>query len=100
MSDFPELHLQSSQMTTFMQCPRKWYYTYAKWRGIPPNSAMKKGTCFHLLCELHFRDDIPFEELSEAVRQHDPELTEFLAETLPALLHYKANYSSSPYEFV
>jgi len=95
-----ELHLQSSQMTTFMQCPRKWYYTYAKWRSIPPNAAMQKGTCFHLLCELHFKDNIAFEDLSAAVEERNPELCVHLAETLPALLHYKAHYSDSPYTFV
>jgi len=95
-----ELHLQSSQMATFMQCPRKWYYAYHLWRGVEPNAAMLRGTVFHHVCELYYRDNIAFADLQDHITQSNPEYVPFLEEVLPAFLHYRAKYESSPYEFV
>lgn len=106
----PDLHLQSSQMSDFMECPRKWYYAYHEWRGVKATPPMVKGTVFHLCGELHYRDGIEFEELGKHVglieeekRDLNPKnwenYTMHLPEVLPAFLQYMAKYNKDKYEW-
>jgi hypothetical protein len=105
-----DLHLQSSQMNTFMECPRKWFYEYHLWRGVKATPPMVKGTVFHLCGELFYKDGVAFEDLSEAVadieaqkRALNPnnyeQYTPHLVEVLPAFLQYRAKYDQDPYEW-
>lgn len=108
----PDLHLQSSQMSTFMECPRKWYYSYVKWRGVKATPPMTKGTVFHFCGEAHYKDGVEFEDLADAVRDKQEETNSkkssvaahedymmHLPEVLPAFLQYKAKYNKDPYEW-
>jgi hypothetical protein len=61
---------------------------------------MQRGTTFHLICELFYKDNIRFEDLADYVTEHHPELAVHLAECLPAFLHYRARYGDDPYTFV
>ena len=99
-----KLNLQSSQLTTFMACPRKWYYQYHCWRGIPPNAAMKKGSCFHLMAELYYKDGVALADLRDAVAarsgNQQENLLPYFGECLPAFIEYLIVYEKSPYKIV
>ncbi len=93
------LNLQSSQITTFMECPRKWYYQYHLWRDVPPTHAMQRGTCFHYMCEIHFREGIEVKDLADYIAEHEPDLVRFIPEMLPAFIMYLEHYKDSDYYF-
>ena len=55
-----EIILDSSQISTFLECPRLWYYKY-KLNRRPSGSklALNKGTLMHDLLELYYMDPSP-----------------------------------------
>lgn len=51
-----KLCISYSQLTTFLDCPRKWYYTYVLGRRSATKSeATSYGTCVHQTMEYFFR---------------------------------------------
>lgn len=51
-----KLCISYSQLTTFMDCPRKWYYTYVLGRRSQTKSeATSYGTCIHQTMEYFFK---------------------------------------------
>lgn len=98
------LNLQSSQLTTFYECPRKWYYNYHLWRGIKPNDAMKRGSCFHQMAEFYFKDKIELTMMREAISDYSEEcgenLIDFFGEVFPVFIAYLPHYERSDYEII
>lgn len=92
------LNLQSSQLTAFYECPRKWYYQYYRWRGDQPSSAMLKGTCFHLLGELNLKDNVELTDLIDVVKDTRPELAPYTTEAFMAYLRWLSAYEDSKYK--
>ena len=57
----------ASRISTYRQCPLKYYYTYVKkWRcsKAPDTTAADKGTCFHETVE-HFKTGMEHAKLYE-----------------------------------
>lgn len=52
------VNLDSSQISAFLECPRKWYYSYARRLSHisgPPSEALVMGTYGHKLLELYYK---------------------------------------------
>lgn len=47
--------LSPTQITTYMACPRKWYYEYVLRLPVPEKFALVRGTVVHSVCEEFFR---------------------------------------------
>ena len=46
--------LSPTQITTFLACPRKWYYEYVLRLPVPDKFALVRGTVVHSVCEEFF----------------------------------------------
>jgi hypothetical protein len=94
------LNLQSSQLSTLMECPRKWYYQYHLWRGVPASGPMVKGTTFHLLGELHLKQGVELDHLHEAVKAHPQakELLPYFFEAYQGYLDWYARYKDDQWQ--
>jgi hypothetical protein len=89
------LRLSATQLTTFTECPRKWYYNYHLRRCRPSSSAMARGSCFHKIFELYYGDKMDHDEVVMAIMNDHPELAEHLAECMPAF-HYWQSQNTTP----
>lgn len=99
MSDFM-LNFQSTQLSCFYECPRKWYYNYLLRRSVPPNDAMERGSAFHKLCEYYYGMNIRLEDIKEYMLENDPKYMRFFPEIITAFLCYVEEEKSSGYEFI
>jgi len=70
--------LQSSQLSCFYECPRKWVYQYGRMRTRPPSMAMEAGSTFHNLCENHLKKGIPLESLYDSLDENRQEFYEVI----------------------
>lgn len=53
------LTLDSSQIATYLECPRKWHYSYVEHkRKFGNKKALNKGSFFHALLEAYYVDPI------------------------------------------
>lgn len=86
------LSLSATQLTTFYECPRKWYYNYHIRRARPATSAMNRGLCFHRIFELYHRDGIPLSDIPDHIIAEHPHYADFLAPTMVAFTEYKKKY--------
>jgi CRISPR/Cas system-associated exonuclease Cas4 (RecB family) len=50
-----KLKLSNSQVSTFLRCPKQWYYRYVKGLKIPPSGAMLQGTAYHGALNEYFK---------------------------------------------
>jgi hypothetical protein len=60
---------------------------------------MQRGTCFHYLCEIHYRDGIETNQLAAYVEAHEPDLIKYMPEIFPAFLLYQEQFKRSEYDF-
>ncbi len=59
--------IDSSKLTTYMSCPRKFFYRYILgWEREIPNHHLAFGTCWHLAVEHLLRNDYSKEAVEEA----------------------------------
>jgi len=82
------LNLSASQITTFYECNRRWYYTYINRKTKNSTGAMDKGSCFHFCHELHYKDKIGLREIPEAIKERKPEYESVMPEVFPAFIRY------------
>lgn len=94
------LHFQSSQLSCFYECPRKWYYNYFLRRCTPPSDPMMRGSAFHKLAEYYYGLNIPLSELKEHLAQDDPQYMKYFNEVFPVFLCYVEEEKSSGYEII
>jgi CRISPR/Cas system-associated exonuclease Cas4 (RecB family) len=47
--------LSPTQITSYLDCPRKWYYQYVLRLPVPEKFALVRGTVVHSVCEQFFR---------------------------------------------
>lgn len=89
----PLTTVSASSITTFLLCPRKWYYRYVLGEKGPQTPAMLHGTAVHADIEAYYRResaDLTYPESIEAQSrgfmpgrsQVDPDLVEFKAADL------------------
>ena len=73
----------ASRISTYRQCPLKYYYTYVKkWRcsKAPDTTAADKGTCFHETVE-HFKTGMEhaklYEILESKIKEYNVDTTKY-----------------------
>jgi hypothetical protein len=54
MYDLPSAYLSHSQVSLFLQCPRKYEYQYVQKRRQPPTGALAYGTAIHKALEVAY----------------------------------------------
>lgn len=86
------LSLQSTQLTCYSECPRKWYYNYRLRRCKPPKPAMTRGSCFHKVAELYYGDGMSLEEIPGYLQAHHPEFNEHIGLCMVAFVGYLETY--------
>ena len=105
--------LDSSKLTTFMDCPRRYFFEYVLgWRSDAPNNHLEFGTAWHDAME-HlllngYNDDsviLAYDKFLAHYRQHFPESSDELyapktpAKALEALTLYAGYYLADLNEF-
>lgn len=86
------LYLSSTQLTAFSECPRKWYYNYHLRRTKASSSAMNRGSCYHRVFDLFYKDGLSIEDIFTTISTENPEYIEHLPECISAFIgHQKAH---------
>jgi len=83
------LRISASQLTTFYECPRKWYYNYHMRRTRPSSAAMLRGSTYHKIFELAYGKDMELGEVSATIMAEHPEYVEYLPEAMAAFIGYQ-----------
>lgn len=86
------LSLQSTQLTCYSECPRKWYYNYRLRRSKPAKPAMTRGSCFHKIAELYYGDGLSLEDIPAHIQEHNPDYLEHLGLCMVAFGGYLETY--------
>ena len=82
------LAMSSTQLSTFYECERKWFLTYVKRRTKPQSDAMRKGSLFHRIFELYFRDNMSLDDIIEKVRDDHQDWAHMLPVVMPLFFFY------------
>jgi len=61
------MHLSASQLNTYSECPRKWYFANVLKRIKPSSNAMLQGSLFHKAFELYFKDGLTYAEVVDKI---------------------------------
>lgn len=86
------MHISASQLSTFKECQRKWYFAYIIKRVKPSTDAMFKGTLFHKIFELHYKDNYDFPALVAYADKVAADKPAIKASVLGAFRKYKHKY--------
>lgn len=101
MNSKPVLNLQSSQIATFMRCPRLWYYSFVLWRQPASSNALLKGSAFHYCAEHYYKDgiDIHSDDMFQYLMEKYPECEEFIPEAILMFQNYLKHYENDEYDW-
>ena len=86
------MHLSASQLSTFAECPRKWYFANVIKRIKPSTNAMLQGSLFHKAFELYFKDNYSFNDIVEYLNSAAPEQPAIVSNVIAAFAQYLTKY--------
>lgn len=82
------LKLQSTQLSVFYECDRKWYNQFVLKRCKPPNAAMQLGSTFHLIFERYFKYGQELIEIPAWIMENNPDYIPHLPTAMLAFEGY------------
>lgn len=86
------MHLSASQLSTFNECPRKWYFANVVKRVKPPSAPMIQGSLFHKAFELYYKDNKSIGEIARWMHTVTNDMPSILANVLTAFRAYVAKH--------
>ncbi len=86
------MHLSASQLSTFQECQRKWYFSYVIQRIKPSTDAMFKGSLFHKIFELYYKDGYSYDDLVSYCREKASHKPSIMSAVLLAFKSYTKKY--------